>query len=74
MVIASRRHSLAEDSTQTQALSPSIMKKKVRNVARSPIVKTIPMVPAMSVAEDDSHASTPFAAFSTALATSGGTL
>ena len=46
--IVSRRHVLADAITQTQALSPSIRKKKVRKVARSPMVATVPMLPAIA--------------------------
>ena len=41
---ASRRQALADDIAQTHALSPSIMKKKVRNVARIAMVAIAPMV------------------------------
>ena len=39
-MISSRRHVLADDSAQTHALSPSIMKKNVRKVARRATVAT----------------------------------
>ena len=59
VVIASRRQVLADESTQTHALSPSIMKKKVRNVPRIATVATVPTSAATACAEAANQPWTP---------------
>src|SRR5689334_10743283 len=72
--MASRRQVLAADRTQTQALSPSIRKKNVRNVPRIAIVATWPIFPAMLDAAVDAQALSASVASETMRPISGGML